>query len=71
MAEIEFSVLARECLNRRISSIEELQEQVLIWGEKRNRKVTKFHWSFTVNAARETLANHYTKVNPVNTFSEI
>ena len=53
MAEIEFSVLARECLNSRIASIEELGKQVLIWGEQRNKKASKIHWSFTVSSARE------------------
>jgi hypothetical protein len=69
MAEIEFSVLARECLNRRIDSREKLEQQVLMWGEQRNRKASKIHWSFTVNTAREKLANLYTKVNPLNTNS--
>ncbi|MCJ8164069.1 IS630 family transposase [Pontibacter sp. E15-1] len=63
MAEIEFSVLARECLNRRIGSIEELEREVLIWCEKRNRKAAKIHWSFTVNTARVKLAEQYQKVN--------
>jgi hypothetical protein len=66
MAEIEFSVLARECLHRRIASIKELEKQVLIWGERRNRKASKIHGSFTVNAAREKLENQYTKVNQLN-----
>ena len=66
MAEIEFSVLARECLNRRIASIKELEKQVLIWGEQRNRKASKIHWSFTVNAAREKLENQYTNVSQLN-----
>jgi hypothetical protein len=71
MAEIEFSVLARECLHRRIASIEELEKQVLIWGEQRNRKAAKIHWSFTVNTAREKMASQYSKVNPINTTSKI
>jgi hypothetical protein len=71
MAEIEFSVLARECLDRRIASIEEMERQVLIWGEQRNKRTAKIHWSFTVNAARETLAKQYAKVNPVNSTSRI
>jgi hypothetical protein len=71
MAEIEFSALARECLDRRIASIEELQKQVLIWGEQRNKKAAKIHWSFTVSTAREKLARQYAKVNPVNNFSKI
>jgi len=66
MAEIEFSVLARECLHRRIASREELEKQVLIWCEKRNAKAAKIHWSFTVNTAREKLANQYVKVNECN-----
>lgn len=46
MAEIEFSVLARECLNRRIDSIEKLEQEVLAWSKNRNAKATKIHWSF-------------------------
>lgn len=62
MAEIEFSVLARECLHRRIGSIELLEKEVLCWWEKRNSKASKIHWSFTVNNAREKLKNQYQKV---------
>lgn len=69
MAEIEFSVLARECLDRRIASLEELEKQVLIWCEKRNRKAAKIHWSFTVNTAREKLTKQYQKVNSDNDVS--
>ncbi|MDB5263263.1 MAG: hypothetical protein JWQ14_2546, partial [Adhaeribacter sp.] len=70
MAEIEFSALARECLHRRIASLEELEKQVLIWGEQRNRKSAKIHWSFTVSNAREKMTSHYTKVNSVNITSK-
>lgn len=63
MAEIEFSALARECLDRRIGSIEELEKQVLIWCEGRNRRATKIHWSFTLDNARQKLAGQYKKVN--------
>lgn len=66
MAEIEFSVLARECLSRRIGSIEELEREALIWCEKRNSKAAKIHWSFTVNTAREKLEKQYHKVNADN-----
>jgi hypothetical protein len=71
MAEIEFSVLARECLHRRIASIEELERQVLICSNNRNAKATRIHWSFTVNIAREKLAKHYQKVNDKNKSSNI
>lgn len=67
MAEIEFSVLARECLDRRIDSLEKLEQQVLIWSQNRNAKATRIHWSFTVNTAREKLASQYEKVIESNT----
>ena len=37
MAEIEFSALARQCLNRRIGSLEELARQVELWANERNQ----------------------------------
>lgn len=67
MAEIEFSALARECLDRRIDSIEKLEKEVLVWSENRNTKATKIHWSFTVDTARQKLASQYEKVNEANT----
>lgn len=69
MAEIEFSVLARECLSRRIGSMEELEKQALVWCERRNSKASKIHWSFTVNTAREKLEKQYQKVNTGNRIS--
>jgi hypothetical protein len=68
MAEIEFSVLARECLDRRIDSIENLEKEVLCWSENRNNKASKIHWSFTVNTARQKLESQYTKVNEANNY---
>ena len=35
MAELEFSVLARQCLDRRIADLEALREQVSAWTEQR------------------------------------
>ena len=63
---IEFSSLARECLDRRIDSIEKLKQEVLAWSESRNSKATQIHWSCTVNTARQKLASQYVKVNQVN-----
>lgn len=36
MTEIELSVLARQCLDRRIESAEELRREVQAWEEDRN-----------------------------------
>src|ERR687889_815297 len=38
MAEIELSVLARQCLDRRIESKEELERGVAAWEEDRNER---------------------------------
>lgn len=62
MAEIEFSVLARQCLDRRIASLEELEKQVLRWAKDRNSQAAKIHWSFTVNTARQKLHSQYQNV---------
>lgn len=66
MAEIEFSALSRQCLNRRISSIEKLSHELKAWVKNRNKEKTKINWSFTVNKARHTMASQYRKVNPEN-----
>lgn len=66
MAEIEFSALAKQCLDRRIKDINTLEREVLAWSKQRNKAGIKIHWSFTVNTARITLASKYEKVNPDN-----
>ena len=67
MAEIEFSALTKQCLDRRIKDLQTLETQVLAWSQQRNEKKIKIHWSFTVDTARVTLASKYEKVNPNNT----
>jgi hypothetical protein len=51
MDEIKFSVLARQCLLKRIESIDTLQQQVLHWAKDRNSPAAKIIWSFTVDIA--------------------
>ena len=65
-AEIEFSALARQCLNRRIGSLEELARQVGLWTDERNERSVQVHWSFTVTSAEDKLKSWYEKVNPMN-----
>jgi hypothetical protein len=55
MAEMEFSVLARQCLNRRIETAAELAEAVAAWERARNAARTKIEWSFRVADARKKL----------------
>ncbi len=66
IAEIEFSALARQCLNRRIGSLAELGRQVGLWTDERNERAVKVQWSFTVAAAEDKLKRWYEKVNPAN-----
>ncbi len=63
---IEFSALARQCLNRRIGSLDKLERQVNWWTSERNERAVKVHWSFTVATAEDKLKRWYEHVNPVN-----
>ncbi len=47
MAEIELSVLARQCLGRRIESKEELKREVAAWEDERNGQGVVIRWQFT------------------------
>jgi DDE superfamily endonuclease len=66
MAEIEFSVLARQCFDQRIASIAQMKQTLQPWTNNRNSNQVKIHWSFTVDTAREKMASHYLKVNNKN-----
>lgn len=46
MTEIEFSILGRECLDRRIPDKTALINEVNAWTEERNSKESKFTWRF-------------------------
>ena len=66
MIEIEFSAISRLCLQRRIPSQQELEEQVLALVEERQSKGIKINWQFSVQDARKKLNRHYSQVNPDN-----
>ena len=59
MAEMEFSVLGRQCLGRRIGSAEELAAEVAAWEGERNAARTKIEWLFRVADARKKLHRIY------------
>jgi transposase len=59
MAEIEISVLGRQCLDRRIDSTERLQAETLKWETDRNQDGTRTIWRFTVSDARVKLHRLY------------
>lgn len=66
MIEIEFSALARQCLDRRIPSLDQLREEVLAIVAERDRKAIKITWQFTVETARTKLNRGYQQVHPEN-----
>lgn len=60
IAEIELSALATQCLaSRRISTIEELNEQLLTWSSVRNKEQRSVDWQFTTENARIKLKHLY------------
>jgi len=59
MAEIEFSHLSRQCLDRRIESKEILKQEVTAWMTTRNKKKASMQWRFTVEDARIKLKRLY------------
>ena len=59
MAEIEFSILARECLDRRIPDKNILNKEVSAWANKRNSKKSKITWRFKKEDARIKLKRLY------------
>ena len=59
VAEIELSVLARQCLDRRIDSAEELGREVAAWEDERNERAVEVRWRFTTADARIKLHRLY------------
>jgi hypothetical protein len=59
MAEIELSVLSRQCLDRRIENRETLEREVAAWEEDRNERSVEIQWQFTTADARIKLKRLY------------
>ena len=59
MAELELSVLARQCLDRRIPDAQTLADQIRAWQEARNRDEVKINWCFKVADARRKMVKVY------------
>lgn len=66
MAEIELSVLARQCLGRRIERIETMDSEIGQLVKERNEEGASVNWQFTPALAREKLQRHYRTVCPTN-----
>jgi transposase len=59
MAEIELAALGKQCLGRRIGSVEELRREVAAWQEERNEREVGVKWQFTTAKARIKLHRLY------------
>lgn len=62
MAEIELSVLARVCLDRRIPDQTTLSQEVSAWEERRNHLERTVDWQFTTADARIKLKRLYPSI---------
>jgi hypothetical protein len=63
IAEIELSVLTRQCLDRRIPDIETLRNETQTWEQTRNGQQKSVEWQFTAADARIKLRRLYPKFN--------
>ncbi len=59
MAEIEFSVLSRQCLDRRIPDEKTLKQELAALEDQRNRAGATVNWQFTSEDARVKLKRIY------------
>jgi hypothetical protein len=66
MIEIEFSALARLCLNRRIPTMEKLESEVMAIIAERQQKQIKINWQFSIERCRDKLNARYSVVNVAN-----
>ncbi len=62
IAEIELSVLSRQCLDRRIAGQATLEQEVEAWEQARNALPSKVDWQFTSDDARIKLKRLYPSI---------
>lgn len=62
MAELELAVLARQCLDRRLPTLDAVAGEVAAWEHRRNRDEIGVTWRFTTADARTKLARLYPKL---------
>ena len=53
------SLLSRQCLNRRIASLEKLKLEASAWEQERNERQAVVKWQFTTADARIKLRRLY------------
>jgi len=59
MAEIEISVLTKQCLRRRLATLEAVQREAAAWSRDRNRRKATICWTFNHTDARRVFPELY------------
>lgn len=59
MAELELSVLARQCLTQRLPDRDGMAQAVTAWADRRNATISPIAWQFTTADARTKLRRLY------------
>ena len=62
IAEIELSVMTRQCLSRRIDSIDTLKSELSAWETERNSQGATVNWQFRTPDARIRLSSLYPNI---------
>lgn len=68
MAEIELSVMQKQCLNRRLNR-KKLETEVTVWEASRNALQGRINWQFTAADARVKLRHLYPKFEERQNFN--
>ena len=63
IAEIGINIMTRECLNRRIGNLENLQTELKAWNEKYNADPTPISWQFQAKDSRTKLKRLYPDID--------
>jgi hypothetical protein len=59
IAEISISILSKQCINRRIATIQTLNAEIAAWQTKYNAECKNINWQFTTDDARVKLRRLY------------
>jgi hypothetical protein len=59
MAEIEISIMTKQCLDRRLAAIEDVGRHTAAWAHDRNRRKATIQWTFNRDDARRVFPELY------------
>ncbi len=62
IAEVELSVMSKQCFGRRIASMHHVGTEIKAWEKRRNNEGAQIKWRFTTEKARIKLQRHYAAV---------